>query len=692
MESKNFPVKMINRHLYLYKEKILIIISFIIILLIILYIFNYYLFHSVAEIVSFSIAYAIFMFSINSHKITKFNFFIILGIGYMFVAIFDLLHTFTYNNLNNFLNEPYDIDIKFYIAARFIEVGTFLSASITLYNKKIKPNFHIIISFVYLIITIFLIMDILYLEILMPNLFIEGIGLTKAKVYIEYMVILGLFISLLLIYKSRDMSHAIFSFIILALILKILSEVFFTLYITPSDIFNIIGHLLKVSSTYLIYIGIVENGINKPFETLQRDLMKADSSNKENEIQRKYLEKIMIQNEECYDLIINNSNSCITIVKNYKIIYANTTAAKAVKINDVSDLIGRSVWDFIHTDLDKVELTGKIKENKNSSKFFDIDVKNFNGDKLKFEYSLNDIIYKGSRAYLVVLRNINHREKIKLLENDLSVSEEKLSQSEELNRGLTEFFCNISHEFKTPLNIILGSIHLILQNEEGQEPSLYLDNVNLLNISKQNAYRLVRLINNLIDISKCDAGYLNLNKHNYNIVSLVEDITLSVTNYFNMNDIKVIFDTNTEEKIMAVDSDSIERVMLNLLSNALKFTDKGGQVYVNLLDIGEFVRISVKDTGIGIPEEKLNVIFNRFEQVDKTFTRKREGSGIGLALVKSLIELHGGIIDINSKINEGTEFIIELPVIVLDYEEISQESTFASKVDRISIEFSDIYT
>lgn len=238
----------------------------------------------------------------------------------------------------------------------------------------------------------------------------------------------------------------------------------------------------------------------------------------------------------------------------------------------------------------------------------------------------------------------------------------------------------------------MGSIHLILQNEEGQEPSSYLDNVNLLNISKQNANRLVRLINNLIDISKCDAGYLNLNQHNYNIVSLVEDITLSVSDFFKMNDIKVIFDTNTEEKIMALDSDSIERVLLNLLSNALKFTDKGGQVYVNLLDMGEFVRISVKDTGIGIPEEKLNVIFNRFEQVDKTFTRKREGSGIGLALVKSLIELHGGSIDINSKINEGTEFIIELPVFVLDYEEISQESTFDSKVDRISIEFSDIYT
>lgn len=238
----------------------------------------------------------------------------------------------------------------------------------------------------------------------------------------------------------------------------------------------------------------------------------------------------------------------------------------------------------------------------------------------------------------------------------------------------------------------MGSIQLILQNEKEKEISLCSEKQrNLLYIMKQNAYRLVRLVNNLIDISKCEVGFLKLNKHNYNIVSIVEDITLSVCEYFKMNDIKIIFDTNTEEKIMAVDVDKIERIMLNLLSNSMKFTDKGGEVAVNLTDIGEYVMISVKDTGIGIPEEKINQIFNRFEQVDKTFTRKREGSGIGLALVKSLVELHGGSISAKSKINEGSEFIIKLPITVVNNEE-TQIEIFDSKVDKISIEFSDIYS
>lgn len=199
-------------------------------------------------------------------------------------------------------------------------------------------------------------------------------------------------------------------------------------------------------------------------------------------------------------------------------------------------------------------------------------------------------------------------------------------------------------------------------------------------------------MNNLIDISKSDVGYLKLNMHNFNIVSIIEDITLSVCEIYKINGIRIVFDTNTEEKIMAIDCDKIERIMLNLLSNAVKFTDKGGAVTVTLTDMDEYVQISVKDTGIGIPEAKINHIFNRFEQVDKTFTRKREGSGIGLTLVKSLVELHGGNISAKSKINEGSEFIFNLPATIVESDETLTESTFDSKVDKISIEFSDIYS
>jgi signal transduction histidine kinase len=147
--------------------------------------------------------------------------------------------------------------------------------------------------------------------------------------------------------------------------------------------------------------------------------------------------------------------------------------------------------------------------------------------------------------------------------------------------------------------------------------------------------------------------------------------------------------------VMAVDPDKIERIMLNLLSNAVKFTNPGGEIIVNLYERNESLCISVKDSGIGIPGDKLGVIFDRFMQVDKSLTRSREGSGIGLALVKSLVQLHDGCISVNSIEGEGSEFIIELPVKLIPenqnpyHDESKVENSI---IERIHIEFSDIYT
>lgn len=425
---------------------------------------------------------------------------------------------------------------------------------------------------------------------------------------------------------------------------------------------------------------------------LNYNLREASNKYKEKEEQRRYLEEVIIQNEYCYDLIIDNSCNCIFITRNEKIIYANATAVNTFGTSKSSSIIGKNTREIICTDANIDKILEKFKENINSSKFIEIlELKDFDGSKLKFEYSVNNIIYRGSPAYLIVLKNISQKEEIKLLKNDLIESEEKLDRLNELNKITTEFFCNISHELKTPINIILGAIQIIFQNGKEAASSFSEKQIQLLNIMKQNTYRLIRLVNNLIDISKCEVDYLILDKHNYNIVSIVEDITLSVCEFYKMKGINIIFDTDTEEKIMAADADKIERIILNLLSNSIKFTDKGGQVSVSFTDMGEFVRISVKDTGIGIPDDKIKLIFDRFEQVDKTLTRKREGSGIGLALVKKLVELHGGSINVVSKLSEGSEFIIELPVTVIDDEKI-ETSDFENKVDKINIEFSDIYS
>lgn len=210
---------------------------------------------------------------------------------------------------------------------------------------------------------------------------------------------------------------------------------------------------------------------------------------------------------------------------------------------------------------------------------------------------------------------------------------------------------------------------------------------------EQNCYRLLRLVNNLIDITKIDAGYFSINKINYDIVNLIEDITLSVAEYIENKGLSVVFDTDVEEKIIACDPEKIERIMLNLLSNAVKFTPRGGKIMVNVENGERKICIKVKDTGKGIPREKLNSIFERFVQVDKSLAREHEGSGIGLSLVKALVELHGGTISVKSKENCGSEFIIYLPCKLVD-NKISNENINEigeNCIEKINVEFSDIY-
>ena len=179
---------------------------------------------------------------------------------------------------------------------------------------------------------------------------------------------------------------------------------------------------------------------------------------------------------------------------------------------------------------------------------------------------------------------------------------------------------------------------------------------------KQNSYRLLRLANNLIDISKMDIGSYNLQCSNQNIVSIIEDITLSVADYIKNNNIELIFDTDSEEVITYCDADKIERIMLNLLSNAIKYTKENGYIKVEINTTKSDVIVSVKDSGVGIPKDKLDIIFDRFGQVNASFNRKNEGSGIGLSIVKNLIEMHGGYIDVKSEIEKGSDFIFTIPI------------------------------
>ncbi|MBU3191599.1 PAS domain-containing protein [Clostridium bowmanii] len=255
-----------------------------------------------------------------------------------------------------------------------------------------------------------------------------------------------------------------------------------------------------------------------------------------------------------------------------------------------------------------------------------------------------------------------------------------------------EFIVNISHELKTPLNVIYATVQLLNMYCNSDSLEKWKDSfIKYIDSMKQNCFRLSKLINNIVDSSKIEAGFFELNLSNNNIVEVVEDIVMSVTNFTKIKGLNIIFDTDTEEKIINCDPEKVERIVLNIISNAIKFSHVGGEILVDIKDKNEFVQISVKDDGIGIEANQLDVIFDRFKQVDKSLSRNAEGTGIGLSLVKAIVELHGGSIYVESVFGKGSKFIVMLPSKNVPNGDVMQSNKITDKKESIQLELSDVY-
>lgn len=254
-----------------------------------------------------------------------------------------------------------------------------------------------------------------------------------------------------------------------------------------------------------------------------------------------------------------------------------------------------------------------------------------------------------------------------------------------------EFFANLSHELRTPINIISSTLQL-LNKARKNDIYMFIDFYDKYKkVLGTNCYRMLRLVNNLIDITKFEVGALKTDFVNTNIVELVENVSLSVIPYAKEKNIDIIFDTDIEESIIKCDMEKIERIILNLLSNSIKFSKKDKTIFVDVISNKEWIKISVRDEGRGIPKTMQEFIFDRFVQVDKSLSRKTEGSGIGLSIVKALIDMHDGKISVNSELDKGTTFDIYLPNKILEDKEITSFDEFNIDTKKVELELSDIY-
>lgn len=249
------------------------------------------------------------------------------------------------------------------------------------------------------------------------------------------------------------------------------------------------------------------------------------------------------------------------------------------------------------------------------------------------------------------------------------------------------FLLNITHDLRAHLSIILSVMQCIdygnanVADEKARE---------YLTMVKRSSLKMLKLINNLMDTTRFENNYYELSKTNIEIVSMIEGTINCIDRYAIQKNIHLVFDTNKEECIAAVDPQVIDRIIMNLISNAIKFSDIGKNIYVNLIINNKEIKISIRDEGPGISEEDKHKIFNRFYQVTKRKDNEQSGSGIGLDLVNYLTRSHNGSITVNSELGVGSEFIVTLPITIVDEKEASIQNP-TSKIEMLEIEFSDIY-
>lgn len=274
---------------------------------------------------------------------------------------------------------------------------------------------------------------------------------------------------------------------------------------------------------------------------------------------------------------------------------------------------------------------------------------------------------------IAIIMIYNNLSKMKQLDRLVNKRTKQLNDEMEKNRILFDkildaersknnYFINLSHELRTPLNVI-NSIEQLIRSFCRSEKELTKAKLeDYMNIMKSNTDRLLNLINNIIDTSKIENGKYKINKEEHDIVYIVEEATLSLKESIESSGIELVFDTDIEEKIINCDRYDIERCVINLVSNAQKFTPKGGKINVNIVDLHRYVKIIVEDTGIGIEKVYHDIIFDRFNQVVDEHRENKGGSGLGLTITKHIIDLHDGSIYVESEKNKGSKFTITLPV------------------------------
>lgn len=452
---------------------------------------------------------------------------------------------------------------------------------------------------------------------------------------------------LLILYLLKDFKlfkNNLLNYLKLFIIVNLsLVLIYALVYIFNLEALLLLIYVLKILIYLIIYVWISEMLITKPYKTLHQDIIdknkklkilnkKMEESNNEF---KEFKEKLK-DNETYFKNFINNAPMSIVILNNHnhRIFSINKQFSNELNLKNNRQVINRNLFKIINI------------ENKDEFLITKRGEASYSSGKIEIFWQLNILLQ--TKDYLIIsMKNITEfkfSEKIKF-----DLGKRKLSE-----KIKNDFLSSISHDLKTPINVIYSSVQV-------QEKFYVDENINKIGhynqVNKENCITLMRLANNLIDSSKIDYDYLKPNFKVYNIVTLVEDSILNLAEYIKEKKLTYIFDTDEEELYVKCDQEFIQRIILNLISNSIKYTKRGG-IRVQIKSNRNKVIIDFTDTGEGMDKDFIEKAFLRYSKGNKKGI-KNKSTGIGLYIVKSLVELQNGTIYINSIKDAGTNVRLE---------------------------------
>jgi PAS domain S-box-containing protein len=633
--------------------------------------------HIVAEFFAISVSFLVFAIGWHSYGSERSINVTILACGFLAIGMLDLAHALSFKDMPNFVTPSgREKCLNFWLVARFIFAVLMLLVAKQSWQKVASPYQQYQILGISLVIIGLIYYLGLYHQSYWPRTFIEGQGLTLFKIGAVSLISILTMLAAIFFYRDARLNPSTQIYdatrLFAATAITLLSEMSFILYSDVSDIFNLIGHVYKIIAYIFIYKSLFVSNVHERFEKLQQA---------KNQI---------AAGKEILQTIIDNIPARIFWKdRQFKYLGANKLFLQDVGLRHRDEIIGADDFKLflpVHAELyrkDDREIieTGIPKLN------FEEPI-NTAGDKTTWLLTSKVPMFDGNGNIIGVLGTYIDLTERKQVEQELNQYRSHLEQlvaertaellkakeaAEAANIAKSRFIATMSHELRTPLNAILGFSELMSRDETASVAQR-----ETLNIINRSGAHLLSMINGILDISKIEAGRFEVTIEAFDLINLLQDIGEIV----GVNALKsqLSFRLETAPDLphyVKTDCGKLRQVLINLLGNAIKFTEQGGVILrANVRPLPAvtmmMLNIEVADSGAGIPQNKQDDLFKPFVQLSQA-DAEQKGTGLGLAISKSMIELMGGRISVNSVLGVGSTFKIELPVVIAANDDISVE-------------------